>query len=77
MTTRVPAQAAGDLFAFLIFFMIVFFGFATMGHLLFGPTVYDFRTIFTSLMTCFRFILVRCCFSGCATRKRGWAGRRT
>eukprot|EP00003_Mantamonas_plastica_P031531 TRINITY_DN8252_c0_g1_i4.p1 TRINITY_DN8252_c0_g1~~TRINITY_DN8252_c0_g1_i4.p1 ORF type:complete len:518 (+),score=201.84 TRINITY_DN8252_c0_g1_i4:1093-2646(+) len=50
-------RAAGDLFAFLIFFSIVFLGFASMGHVVFGPTVETFKDFGGSFMTCFQIIL--------------------
>eukprot|EP00033_Pygsuia_biforma_P001086 GCRY01001237.1.p1 GENE.GCRY01001237.1~~GCRY01001237.1.p1 ORF type:complete len:759 (+),score=205.88 GCRY01001237.1:259-2535(+) len=44
-------KAAGDLFTFLIFFLIVLLGFASMGYLLFGPELMDYRDISSALST--------------------------
>ena len=43
------ARCAPDVMAFLFMFMIVFGAYAQFGYLLFGPKMYDFSKLSTSL----------------------------
>jgi len=54
---RTLGRASGDLMAFSIFFGVVFWGYAAMGHILFGPEITGYRYISHALMTLFRMLL--------------------
>eukprot|EP00002_Diphylleia_rotans_P032601 TRINITY_DN6860_c0_g1_i1.p1 TRINITY_DN6860_c0_g1~~TRINITY_DN6860_c0_g1_i1.p1 ORF type:complete len:759 (+),score=130.64 TRINITY_DN6860_c0_g1_i1:53-2329(+) len=49
-------KASPDLFAYFFFFSIVFIGFASMGHLLFGPDIFGWRDFFGALSVCAQMI---------------------
>jgi len=51
------SRASDDIIAFVFLFVIVFFGFVLMGHVLFGTDIYDFRTVFDALTSCFQMLL--------------------
>eukprot|EP00002_Diphylleia_rotans_P029434 TRINITY_DN5998_c0_g2_i2.p1 TRINITY_DN5998_c0_g2~~TRINITY_DN5998_c0_g2_i2.p1 ORF type:complete len:508 (-),score=83.15 TRINITY_DN5998_c0_g2_i2:164-1687(-) len=50
-------HAAPDLLTFLFFFSIIFVGFVTMGHLLFGPDIYAWRDYLGSISVCSQMII--------------------
>lgn len=50
-------KASPDLLAFFLFFLIVFMGFAIMGHLLFGPDLWAFRDFLGSVTACANMIV--------------------
>lgn len=54
---RTLVKAAGDLLTFLVFFGIVFGGFAITSHLSFGSSLYQFRTLGRSFTTLFKMLL--------------------
>lgn len=57
VVTRTLIRAASDLFHFFILFFVIFFGYAGLGHLVFGNTIESFATMQDSIMTCFEFLL--------------------
>ena len=54
---RTLGRASSDLVAFAFFFAVVYFGFAMMGHLLYGQEIQSYRYINTSLTTLMRMLL--------------------
>eukprot|EP00897_Mesotaenium_endlicherianum_P006639 jgi/Mesen1/6002/ME000306S05267 len=55
--TRTLATAAPELVHFAILWLIIFMGYCTFGHLVFGRTIDQFRTLASSMVACFYLML--------------------
>eukprot|EP00897_Mesotaenium_endlicherianum_P002937 jgi/Mesen1/2671/ME000167S01821 len=55
--TRTLSAASPELLHFFILWLIVFVGYATFGHLVFGRTIDQFRSLASSLVGCFYMML--------------------
>lgn len=70
--TRTLAAAMQDLLHFFILFFIVFVGFAMYGHLVFGRTIREFRSLGISFNTCFTALLGDDTVNAYLMELKGW-----
>eukprot|EP00949_MAST-11_sp_MAST-11-sp1_P002783 g2783.t1 len=57
LVTRTLERAAGDLFHFIVVFLLVIFGYSVVGYLNFGHSIEAFSTMSSSVVTCFEILL--------------------